>query len=50
MLLVWVKKKTPTPFISACEKFKYLEVLAGSITKNINNIDEVLEKQPLYHR
>jgi hypothetical protein len=21
-------KKTPTPFISACEKFKYLEVLA----------------------
>ena len=38
------EKKTPTPFISACEKFKYLEVLAGSIT-NINNIDEVLEKQ-----
>jgi len=35
------EKKTPTPFISACEKFKYLEVLAGSI----NNIDEVLQKQ-----
>jgi len=38
------EKKTPTPFISACEKFKYLEVLAGSIT-TINNIDQVLEKQ-----
>ena len=23
------EKKTPTPFISACEKFKYLEVLAA---------------------
>ena len=23
------EKKTPTPFISACEKFKYLEVLAS---------------------
>jgi len=23
------EKKTPTPFIAACEKFKYLEVLAG---------------------
>ncbi len=23
------EKKTPTPFISACEQFKYLEVLAG---------------------
>ena len=38
------EKKTPTPFISACEKFKYLEVLAGNIT-NANNINEVLEKQ-----
>ena len=38
------EKKTPTPFISACEKFKYLEVLAGSIT-NISTIDEMLEKQ-----
>jgi hypothetical protein len=37
------EKKTPTPFISACEKFKYLEVLAGSITE-INNKD-ILEKQ-----
>ncbi|MBT3318317.1 MAG: NYN domain-containing protein [Clostridia bacterium] len=24
------EKKTPTPFISACEQFKYLEVLAGA--------------------
>lgn len=24
------EKKTPTPFISACEQFKYLEVLAGT--------------------
>lgn len=27
------EKKTPTPFISACEKFKYLEVLASMSTK-----------------
>ncbi|MDV3429071.1 MAG: NYN domain-containing protein [Bacillota bacterium] len=27
------EKKTPTPFISACEKFKYLEVLASMATK-----------------
>ncbi|ACL20678.1 hypothetical protein DesLBE_0700 [Desulfitobacterium sp. LBE] len=26
------EKKTPTPFIAACEKFKYLEVLAGGTT------------------
>jgi len=38
------EKKTPTPFISACEKFKYLEVLAGSITTDSNS-DEMLEKQ-----
>jgi uncharacterized LabA/DUF88 family protein len=25
------EKKTPTPFISACEQFKYLEVLAGTV-------------------
>lgn len=35
------EKKTPTPFISACEKFKYLEVLAGSI----DNSENALEKQ-----
>ncbi len=40
------EKKTPTPFISACEKFKYLEVLAGSSTNTINT-DEILEKQPV---
>lgn len=28
------EKKTPTPFIAACEKFKYLEVLAGISTNN----------------
>lgn len=28
------EKKTPTPFISACEKFKYLEVLASMSPKN----------------
>jgi len=38
------EKKTPTPFISACEKFKYLEVLAGSITTDSTG-DEMLEKQ-----
>lgn len=27
------EKKTPKPFISACEKFKYLEVLASMYTK-----------------
>lgn len=27
------EKKTPTPFISACEKFKYLEVLASMSSK-----------------
>jgi len=29
------EKKTPTPFISACEKFKYLEVLASMAPKHI---------------
>ncbi|MDP4090528.1 MAG: NYN domain-containing protein [Bacillota bacterium] len=29
------EKKTPTPFISACEKFKYLEVLASMASKPI---------------
>jgi Fe-S-cluster formation regulator IscX/YfhJ len=38
------EKKTPTPFISACEKFKYLEVLAGIIT-DVSAGDEMLEKQ-----
>lgn len=40
------EKKTPTPFISACEKFKYLEVLAGSIENTmITNENEIEEKQ-----
>ena len=29
------EKKTPTPFISACEKFKYLEVLASMAPKHV---------------
>ena len=28
------ERKTPTPFISACEKFKYLEVLASMAPKH----------------
>ncbi|SHN83882.1 NYN domain-containing protein [Desulfitobacterium chlororespirans] len=31
------EKKTPTPFIAACEKFKYLEVLAGVATNTSDN-------------
>lgn len=31
------EKKTPTPFISACEKFKYLEVLASMASKPAEN-------------
>ncbi|AFM00481.1 MULTISPECIES: NYN domain-containing protein [Desulfitobacterium] len=31
------EKKTPTPFIAACEKFKYLEVLAGVSTNASDN-------------
>lgn len=27
------EKKTPTPFIAACEKFKYLEVLSSSVSE-----------------
>lgn len=29
------EKKTPTPFIAACEKFKYLEVLASMVSKPV---------------
>lgn len=37
------EKKTPTPFISACEKFKYLEVLASMVSKpaKVESIKEV---------
>jgi len=38
------EKKTPTPFISACEKFKYLEVLAAIPTNSHESIERV-EKQ-----
>lgn len=38
------EKKTPTPFIAACEKFKYLEVLAGSVT-DVSVNEELSEKQ-----
>lgn len=31
------EKKTPTPFIAACEKFKYLEVLAGVNSASLEN-------------
>lgn len=37
------EKKTPTPFISACEKFKYLEVLESMSKPTV--IDKVKEKQ-----
>jgi Fe-S-cluster formation regulator IscX/YfhJ len=37
------EKKTPTPFISACEKFKYLEVLA-TIPSNSFSPSDSLEK------
>lgn len=43
------EKKTPTPFISACEKFKYLEVLASMASKpaELTSVKEVqrLEEQ-----
>ena len=38
------EKKTPTPFIAACEKFKYLEVLAGLVT-DVSVNEEMSEKQ-----
>ncbi|MEA1961024.1 MAG: NYN domain-containing protein [Bacillota bacterium] len=40
------EKKTPKPFIAACEKFKYLEVLATSPTDYYEtNVHEKIEKQ-----
>lgn len=40
------EKKTPTPFIAACEKFKYLEVLASMTSKplEVNNVKEKQEE------
>ncbi|HWP98670.1 MAG TPA: NYN domain-containing protein [Syntrophomonadaceae bacterium] len=39
------EKKTPTPFISACEIFKYLEVLAAIPNSEETKADERIEKQ-----
>jgi len=40
------EKKTPTPFISACEKFKYLEVLMAIPTNSHEtNVNARIEKQ-----
>jgi len=40
------EKKTPMPFIAACEKFKYLEVLAAiPALANPTNTDVIVEKQ-----
>jgi len=38
------EKKTPTPFIAACEKFKYLEVLESATTNVAKNHVEETEK------
>ena len=41
------EKKTPKPFISACEKFKYLEVLASMVSKpaETNNVKETQKQE-----
>lgn len=41
------EKKTPTPFIAACEKFKYLEVLASMASKptEITGIKEAQKQE-----
>jgi uncharacterized LabA/DUF88 family protein len=40
------EKKTPAPFIAACEKFKYLDVLATTPTKHYEtNANERIEQQ-----
>jgi len=41
------EKKTPTPFISACEKFKYLEVLAAPASPYAPGDGEKEDKQDL---
>ncbi len=38
------EKKTPAPFIAACEKFKYLEVLAATAINSANNNKDYAEK------
>lgn len=37
------EKKTPTPFIAACEKFKYLEVLASMAAKPLTEMKPAKE-------
>ena len=45
------ERKTPSPFISACDKFTYIEIISGA-SQNNNNFesgvkkDEVAEKEP----
>ncbi|MEA4853720.1 MAG: NYN domain-containing protein [Christensenella sp.] len=38
------EKKTPSPFIAACEIFKYLEILAANTEEKENSTDEKDEK------
>lgn len=44
------EKKTPMPFISACEKFKYLEVLAEISPSNASNTHEIVDKQEIKNK
>lgn len=41
------EKKTPKPFIAACEKFKYLEILAAIPTEPDNHADAAVEKKEI---
>lgn len=40
------EKKTPTPFISACEMFKYLEVLAVIPTNSFGSVERIEKHEP----
>ncbi len=45
------ERKTPSPFISACDKFTYIEIISGASQSNNNfdncvKKDEVAEKEP----
>ncbi|OPX42537.1 NYN domain protein [Ruminiclostridium hungatei] len=45
------ERKTPSPFISACDKFTYIEIISGASQTNNNfdncvKKDEVAEKEP----
>lgn len=37
------ERKTPPPFVNACNRFKYLEVISGSLDKEKKNQDESTE-------